>query len=296
MKTPLFTGSAVALCTPFTEDQIDFPKLARLIDFHIENGTEAIVICGTTGESATQSTEEHRETVDFCVRHVAGRIKVIAGTGSNDTRASLSLSKEAEKSGADGLLMVTPYYNRPTQHGLIAHYTHIADRVNLPILLYNVPVRTGVSFTADTYKILSKHPQIIGTKEASGDFTLIAKTIDLCGEDFHIYSGNDDQTVPMMALGAKGLISVAANIIPREMADMCQKALAGDFKGARELQLKYTKLFAALYLETNPIPIKTALNLVGLEAGGLRLPLCDMLPENLEKLKQTMTAAGLSLR
>jgi len=296
MKTPLFTGSAVALCTPFTEDGIDFPKLARLIDFQVENGTEAIIICGTTGESATQSTEEHRETVDFCVRHVAGRIKVIAGTGSNDTHASLSLSKDAEKSGADGLLMVTPYYNRPTQHGLIAHYTHIADHVNLPILLYNVPIRTGVSFTADTYKILSEHPQIIGTKEASGDFSLIAKTMDLCADDFHIYSGNDDQTVPMIALGAKGLISVAANIIPNEMADMCQKALAGDFKGATELQLKYTKLFAALYLETNPIPIKTALNLIGLEAGDLRLPLCNMLPENLEKLKQAMTAAGLSLR
>jgi len=296
MKTPLFTGSAVALCTPFTEDGIDFPKLARLIDFQIENGTEAIIICGTTGESTTQSTEEHRETVDFCVRHVAGRIKVIAGTGSNDTHASLSLSKDAEKSGADGLLMVTPYYNRPTQHGLIAHYTHIADRINLPILLYNVPIRTGVSFTADTYKVLSEHPQIIGTKEASGDFSLIAKTMDLCGDDFHIYSGNDDQTVPMIALGAKGLISVAANIIPSEMTDMCQKALAGDFKGARALQIKHTKLFAALYLETNPIPIKTALNLVGLEAGVLRLPLCNMLPENLEKLKQAMTAAGLSLR
>jgi len=296
MKTPLFTGSAVALCTPFTEDGVDFPKLARLIDFQVENGTEAIVICGTTGESATQSTEEHIQTMDFCIRHVAGRVKVIAGTGSNDTRASLSLSKEAEKSGADALLMVTPYYNRPTQHGLIAHYTYIADRVKLPILLYNVPIRTGVSFTADTYKILSAHPQIIGTKEASGDFSLIAKTMDLCGEDFHIYSGNDDQTVPMMALGAKGLISVAANIIPREMADMCQAALAEDFKRATEFQLKYTKLFAALYLETNPIPIKTALNLVGLEAGNLRLPLCNMLPENLEKLKQTMTATGLSLR
>ena len=297
MNTPLFTGSAVAICTPFTDqDEINFPKLAELIDFQIENGTEAIIICGTTGESATQSLEEHIETVDFCVRHVAGRVKVIAGTGSNDTRAAVFLSQEAEKSGADGLLIVTPYYNKASQRGLIQHYLHIADQVRLPTILYNVPPRTGVCFTADTYKTLSKHPLIVATKEASGDFTLLAKTMDICGDDLHVYSGNDDHTVAMMALGAKGLISVAANIIPREMADMCKAALAGDFKTAAALQFKYTKLIDALFSEVNPIPIKTAMNLMGLEVGTLRLPLCDMCPDKLEKLKQTMIASGVAVR
>jgi len=297
MNTPLFEGSAVAICTPFTEaDEINFPKLAELIDFQIENGTEAIIICGTTGESATQTLEEHIETVDFCVKHVAGRIKVIAGTGSNDTRAAFLLSKEAEKSGADGLLIVTPYYNKASQRGLIQHFLHIADRVHTPIILYNVPPRTGVCFTADTYKTLSKHPLIVATKEASGDFSLLAKTIEACGDDLHIYSGNDDHTVAMMALGAKGVIAVAANIIPREMADMCKAALAGDFVRATELQLKYTKLMATLFSEVNPIPIKTAMNLMGLDVGHLRLPLCDMCPENLEKLKHAMTASGIAIR
>ena len=296
MKTPLFTGSSVAICTPFTEeDGINFTKLGELLDFQIANGTAAVTICGTTGESATQTLEEHIETVDFCVRHVAGRIKVIAGSGSNDTRAALLLSQEAEKSGADGLLIVTPYYNKATQKGLVEHYFHLADRVNIPIILYNVPPRTGVSFSVDTYKTLSKHPMINATKEASGDFSLIAKTLDACGDDLHIYSGNDDHTVAMISLGAKGLISVAANIIPQEMADMCKAALAGDFKGASKIQLKYIPLIDAIFMEVNPIPIKTAMNLMGMEVGGLRLPLCCMDPGNLEKLKAVMTASGIVL-
>jgi len=295
MKTPLFTGSGAAICTPFTETGINFPKLAEMLDFQIANGTAAIIVCGTTGECSTQTLEEHIETVDFCVRHVAGRIKVIAGSGSNDTRAALLLSQEAEKSGADGLLMVTPYYNKATQRGLVKHYLHIADQVRLPIVLYNVPARTGVSFTAHTYKELSKHPLINATKEASGDFSLVARTLDLCGNDLHVYSGNDDHTVAMMALGAKGLISVAANIVPGAMAEMCNAALAGDFKRATDIQLKYIALIDALFMEVNPIPVKTAMNLMGMKVGGLRLPLCDMEAGNLEKLRATMTASGINL-
>ena len=293
MKAPLFTGSSVAICTPFTEAGVNFPKLAELIDFQIANGTSAITICGTTGESATQTLEEHIETVDFCVRHVAGRAKVIAGSGSNDTRAALLLSQAAERSGADGLLMVTPYYNKATQRGLVLHYEHIANQVGIPILLYNVPARTGVSFTADTYKTLSKHPLINGVKEASGDFTLIARTMAACGDDLHIWSGNDDQAAAMMALGAKGLISVAANIIPRAIADLCSAALEGDFQRATALQLQYLKLMDALFIEVNPIPVKTAMNLMGMAVGSLRLPLCDMAPDHLEALKAAMIASGL---
>ena len=293
MKTPIFTGSAVAICTPFTADGINFPKLAELIDFQIANGTEAVVICGTTGETSTQTLEEHVEAVDFCVKHVAGRIKVVAGSGSNDTRAALCLSKEAEKSGADGLLIVTPYYNKSTQRGLVAHFSHIADSVNIPIILYNVPSRTGVGFSLDTYKTLSRHPMINGTKEAGGDFSLIAKTIAACGDDLYVWSGNDDQTVPMMSLGAKGVISVAANIIPRQMEDMCQAALDGDFRRASAIQLQYADLLDGLFMEVNPIPVKTAMNLMGMEVGELRMPLCDMAPENLDKLKNIMAASGL---
>jgi len=293
MKTPIFTGSSVAICTPFINDEINFPKLAELIDFQIENGTAAIIICGTTGETSTQTLEEHIETVDFCVRHVAGRVKVIAGSGSNDTNAALHLSREAEKSGADGLLVVTPYYNKATPRGLVDHFLYIADRVNIPIILYNVPSRTGVGFTADTYKVLSRHPLINGTKEASGDFSLMAQTIAACGGDLHVWSGNDDHTIPMMALGACGLISVAANVIPRQMADMCNLALAGDFKRAAAIQLEYSALLDGLFIEVNPIPVKTAMNLMGMEVGCLRMPLCDMDPGNLEKLKVIMKHAGI---
>ncbi len=293
MKTPIFTGSSVAIITPFRDGKVDYAKLGELIDFQIKGGTSAITICGTTGESATQSMQEHTETVDFCVRHVAGRVKVIAGSGSNDTIAALELSQEAEASKADALLMVTPYYNKATQRGLIKHYTYVADRVGIPIILYNVPGRTGVSFTAETYTELSKHPNINGIKEASGNFALLSATIAACGDNINIWCGNDNEAVPMMALGAKGVISVAANIIPSVVSEMTGACLSGDFKRGTELQLKYLDLINKLFIEVNPIPIKAAMNLMGMDVGGTRLPLCDMEPSNLEKLKGSMQMLGL---
>ena len=285
MKTPVFTGSSVAIVTPFSEDGINFAKLGELIDFQVESGTSGIIVCGTTGESSTQTIEEHIETVDFCVRQAAGRIKVVAGCGSNDTRAALLLSQAAQRSGADALLLVTPYYNKANQHGLVQHYFHIADRVEIPIILYNVPSRTAMSFTADTYKTLSQHPLINGVKEASGDFGLVASTRALCGDDLYIWSGNDNHTVAMMALGAKGLISVAANIIPRQMANMCAAALAGDFQQATSIQLKYDDILNGLFMDINPIPVKAAMNLMGMAVGSPRMPLCDLSPEHTARLK-----------
>jgi 4-hydroxy-tetrahydrodipicolinate synthase len=296
MKEPVFTGSSVAIVTPFKDGKVNFEKLDELIEAQIAGGTAAITICGTTGESATLSLEEHAETVDHCVKKVAGRIKVIAGSGSNDTMAALMLSQEAERSGADALLIVTPYYNKASQRGLLKHYTYIADRVNKPIILYNVPSRTGVSFTVDTYKELSKHPNINGIKEASGNFGLLSSTIVECGDDLNIWSGNDNEVVPMMSLGAKGVISVAANIVPEVMAKMTNCCLNGDFETGSKLQLQYLELINRLFIEVNPIPIKTAMNLMGMDVGELRMPLCDMAPENLEKLKTAMIRAGLKLK
>ncbi len=293
MKSPIFTGSSVAIVTPFRDGKVDYKKLGELIDFQIAGGTSAITVCGTTGESATQSMQEHTETVDFCVRHVNGRIKVIAGSGSNDTMAALELSLEAERSNADALLMVTPYYNKTTQSGLIKHFTYVADRVKIPIILYNVPGRTGLSFTAETYKVLSGHPNINGIKEASGNFALLSATIAACGDDINIWSGNDNEVVPMMVLGAKGIISVAANIVPSVMTEMAEKCLTGDFKRGAELQLEYLDLINSLFIEVNPIPIKAAMNLMGMDVGSTRLPLCDMEPSNLEKLSASMKKLGL---
>ena len=292
-KTPIFTGSSVAIITPFNETGVDYDAFGKLIDEQIAGGSAAITVCGTTGESSTQSLEEHIEVVDFCVKRVAGRLKVIAGAGSNDTAAALMLSHEAEKSGADALLIVTPYYNKATQRGLIEHYTYIADRVKTPIIFYNVPSRTGVSATAATYKELSKHPNINGVKEASSNFSLIAQTVAQCGDEFNIWSGNDNETVAMMSLGAKGVISVFGNIMPAEMAAIAAACLAGDFKKATSLQSKYLDLMDALFYEVNPIPVKTAANLMGKNVGKLRLPLCDMEPANLEKLKAVMYVHGL---
>lgn len=296
MKTPIFTGASTAIITPFRGSTIDYDKLGQIIDMQIAGGISAITICGTTGESSTQTLEEHIETVDFCVRHVAGRVKVIAGSGSNDTRAALLLSESAEKSGADALLIVTPYYNKATQKGLIEHYTYIADRVNIPIIIYNVPSRTGCKCTANTYKVLSEHPMINGIKEASGDFSLVAETLSLCGDNINIWSGNDDQTVAMMSLGGKGLISVAANIIPDTISNMCRLALEGDFKGATELQLRSLEVCNALFLEVNPIPVKTAMNMMGLDIGDFRLPLCSMEDNNVQKLRQAMINFGLEVK
>jgi 4-hydroxy-tetrahydrodipicolinate synthase len=297
MREPVFEGSGVAIVTPFAKDgSINFPKLGELIDFHAAAGTDAVVICGTTGESSTQSLEEHMAAVDYCVQYTAGRMKVIAGAGSNDTNAALLLSKSAKDSGADATLLVTPYYNKATQTGLIKHYTYIADRVDIPMILYNVPSRTGLSFTAETYAALSKHPNINGVKEASGNFSLIASTRALCGDDFYIWSGNDDQVVPLMALGGKGVISVLSNILPDVTVNMTHLCLEGKYEEGAKLQIAYMKLINALFCEVNPIPVKAAMNLMGMDVGGCRLPLCEMTEKNLAFLKQSMLDAGIALR
>ena len=293
MKNPVFTGSGVAIVTPFTDDFINFDKLGELIEFQIENGTDAIIICGTTGEASTQSIPEHLAAVEYAIKKVNGRVPVIAGTGSNDTAHAAMMSTNAEKSGADALLLVTPYYNKTSQQGLIRHFTYVADRVNIPIILYNVPSRTGMSIAADTYRTLANHPNINGVKEASGDFTHIAKTRSLCPEDFYIWSGNDEHTVPLMSLGGKGVISVAANIIPREMATMTKHALNGDFKAAGEMQIRLLALINALFTDVNPIPVKTAMNLMGLGVGHLRMPLTEMSHAQTDALKNAMKDAGL---
>jgi 4-hydroxy-tetrahydrodipicolinate synthase len=293
MKQPIFTGSSVAIVTPFRDGNIDYEKLAQLLDYQISNGTAAITICGTTGESSTQTLEEHMAAVEYTIKYVNGRCKVIAGAGSNDTQAALMLSQHADKAGADGLLLVTPYYNKATQKGLIQHYTYIADRVNTPIILYNVPGRTGCGFTVDTYKALSKHPMINGVKEASGNVSQVARTVAACGDDLNIWSGNDDQIVALMALGAKGVISVLANICPKETAKIAQLCLDGNFAEAAKMQCDYMQLIDALFCEVNPIPIKTAMNLMGFDVGPLRLPLCDMEEKNLNTLKAALTAKGL---
>ncbi len=294
MRTPVFTGSCPALVTPFDQNNIiNYDAFGKLIDAQIEAGVDAVCVCGTTGESATMSIREHIAAVEFCVKRVNHRVKVIAGAGSNDTSAAVYLSQHAQDSGADALLHVTPYYNKASQTGLIKHYEYIADRVELPIILYNVPSRTGVSFTAETYKILSENPKINGVKEASGNFSLLAHTRFLCGDDFYIWSGNDDQVVPMMALGAKGVISVASNIVPQVMVKMTRLCLENDFAAASKLQIQYMDLIDALFTEVNPIPIKAAMNLLGQEAGPLRLPLCDISEKNLEVLRQAMKRANL---
>ena len=294
MRTPVFTGACPALATPFDQNgNINFDAFGKLIDAQIEAGVDAVCVCGTTGESATMSIREHIAAVEFCVKRVDHRVKVIAGAGSNDTSAAVYLSQHAQDSGADALLHVTPYYNKASQKGLIKHYEYIADRVDLPIILYNVPSRTGVSFTAETYKVLSENPKINGVKEASGNFSLLAHTRHLCGDDFYIWSGNDDQVVPMMSLGAKGVISVASNIIPEVMVKMTHLCLDNDFVSASKLQIEYMDLIDALFCDVNPIPVKEALNLLDMEAGPVRLPLCEMEEKNKARLRAAMQAKGL---
>ena len=294
MRTPVFTGNCPALVTPFDQNgNINYDAFGKLIDAQIAAGVDAVCVCGTTGESATMSIREHIAAVEFCVKRVNKRVKVVAGSGSNDTSAAVYLSQHAQDSGADALLHVTPYYNKATQAGLIKHYEYIADRTDLPIILYNVPSRTGVSFTAETYKVLSENPKINGVKEASGNFSLLAHTRFLCPDDFYIWSGNDDQVVPMMSLGAKGVISVASNIVPEVMVKMSHLCLEGDFHAASKLQIEYMDFIDALFIEVNPIPIKAALNLAGRNVGGLRLPLCDISPKNLEVLQASMERMGL---
>lgn len=293
MKQPIFTGSGVAIVTPFTEDGVNLPALGALLDFQLKNGTDAVIICGTTGEASTMSYRERMETIAFCAEHVNGRVPVIAGAGSNSTENALTLSKDAERAGVDGLLLVTPYYNKATQAGLIRHYQTIADGVELPCILYNVPSRTGVAIAPETYRELAKHPNINGVKEASGNLGNLQRTRNLCPEDFYIWSGNDDETVPICALGGVGVISVAANLIPDQIHALVQLCLDNDFVSAGKLQLYLKDLCDVMFCEVNPIPVKTALNLLGWEAGCLRLPLCP--PEEIHQQLIQKTLAQYAL-
>ena len=293
-KTPLFQGACTAIVTPYTEAGVDYERLRKNLDFQYENGTAAIVVCGTTGEAATQSADEHNELVRYTVQAVSGRMKVIAGVGSNDTRIALRNAQNARAAGADGILMVTPYYNKTSQKGLIEHFSYVADRVEIPMILYNVPSRTAIGITAETYAVLSEHPNINGVKEASGDFALIYKTRSLCGDALTLWSGNDDNTVPMMAMGAKGVISVAGNLVPGVVAKLCSLCLEGSFQEAMALFARYNALFGSLFVETNPIPVKAAMKLLGMDSGLLRLPLTEISEEHLKLLKKTMRDVGLN--
>lgn len=294
MKNTLFTGAGIAIITPFNEDDsINYERLGEMIDYQIENGTDAIIICGTTGEASTMSDEEHLECIRFAVKKAAKRVPVIAGTGSNDTAYAIKLSKEAEEIGADGLLLVTPYYNKTTQRGLIAHFTAIADAVNIPIILYNIPGRTGMSIEISTAKVLAKHKNIVAVKEASGNIGYTAKLIAACGDDLDVYSGNDDMIVPIMSLGGKGVISVLSHVLPKETHLMAQYCLENNFAEASKLQIKYLDLINNLFVEVNPIPVKEAMNLIGVNVGGCRMPLYPMSDENREKLKASLAKHGL---
>ena len=293
MKQPIFTGSGTAVVTPFTNDGVDYPAFKKLLDFQLENGTDAIIVCGTTGEAATMSYIERMRTIEAAVRYVDGRVPVIAGTGSNSTGNAVTLSRDAAQAGVDGLLVVTPFYNKATQEGLVRHYTAIADQVEKPLIVYNVPSRTGVKCTAETYARLAEHPGILGVKEASGDLALVQKTRELCPEDFYIWSGNDDETAAIMLLGGKGVISVAANVVPREMHELAAACLAGDFVRGGAMQLKLRKLCEALFWEVNPIPVKTALAQMGYCQEIFRLPLCEMGAENRRRLEKVLEEYGL---
>lgn len=287
-------GSLVALVTPFNEDgSVNFEKLGELIDFHLENETDALVILGTTGESSTMSHEEDNAVCEYTVKRVAGRIPVICGSGSNDTRTMLEKSLAFERLGADGLLIITPYYNKANEEGIYRHFATVADAVKIPCILYNVPGRTGCSISEANVARLSKHPNIIGIKEASGNISYAAKIARHLSDDFVMYSGNDDMIVPMLALGASGVISVLANVAPRETHRMVMDFLEGRVKESRDLQLKLLEVTNDLFIEVNPIPVKEALNLMGKDVGGYRLPLCPMTEAHRETLRRSMAAAGL---
>ena len=294
----IFTGAGVAIITPMTETgAVNYPKLEEILEYQIANGTDAIIICGTTGESSTLSHEEHLEAIRFTAEKVAGRIPVIAGTGSNCTETAIYLSQEAEKYGVDGVLLVTPYYNKATQKGLIAHFTKIANSIKIPVILYNIQSRTGVNIAPETMAYLAKNVEnIVGVKEASGNISQIAKIAELCGESFDIYSGNDDQVVPLLSLGGKGVISVLSNIAPRETHDIVAKFMDGDVKGSRELQLRALPLIEKLFCEVNPIPVKAAMNMLGWEVGPLRMPLSEMEEEHQKVLKAAMDAFGVKAK
>jgi len=292
MKNTIFTGAAVAIVTPMNADgSINYDVFADIIEEQIAGGTDAIVVCGTTGEASTMTDEEHIEAIRFTVEKVAKRIPVIAGTGSNDTGYAIELSKQAEAVGADALLQVTPYYNKTSQRGLVAHFTAIADAVNIPIILYNVPSRTGMTISVDTYIELAKHPNIVATKEASGNFSLIAEIA--AKTDLDIYSGNDDQVLGVLAFGGKGVISVSSNVIPREKHDMVMLYMNGEREKALQLQNKYLDMENAMFIDVNPIPVKEAMNLMGKNVGECRLPLVKMEAAKIEKLRAELAKVGL---
>ncbi len=292
-KKTIFTGAATAIITPFKNGAIDYDTFGALIDKQIAAGIDGIVVAGTTGEAATLSHEEHCDLLRYSVEKVAGRVPVIAGTGSNDTAYGIELSRYACEVGCDALLLVTPYYNKATPKGLIKNFLATADATDKPIILYNVPSRTGVNITMPVYRELAKHERIVAVKEASGNISAIAQLIDECGDALDVYSGNDDQIVPIMSLGGKGVISVVSGILPKETHDICAACLAGDFKTGAELQLKYLKLINTLFCEVNPVPVKAASALLGLCNGELRLPLCEMEDDNHAKLVNVMKQYGL---
>lgn len=291
----IFTGAGVAIITPMKANgEVDYDKFGEFIEFQIANGTDAIIVCGTTGEASTLSHEEHLETIRYCVDKVAGRIPVVAGTGSNCTETAVYLSTETEKYGADGLLLVTPYYNKATQNGLYAHFKTVAESVKLPIILYNVPSRTGCNILPETVvRLCTEVPNIVGIKEASGNISQIAHLAAISKGCVDIYSGNDDQIVPIMALGGVGVISVLSNVAPRQTHEICQKFLDGDVAESRRMQLEALDLCNALFCEVNPIPVKKALNLMGMQVGPLRMPLTEMEEGNAERLKKAMEAYGI---
>ena len=295
MKTPIFEGMASAIITPLNEKGIDYELFAKLIEWQIAEGIDGLVVCGTTGEGATLTDEEHKSAIEFMVKQVAGRVPVIAGTGSNDTDYAIELTKHACQIGVDGVLTVTPYYNKATQKGLIKSFTAIADASTVPVILYNVPSRTGVNIAPKTVLELSKHPNINAIKEASGDISQIAEIAHLCGDNINIYSGNDDQVVPIMSLGGKGCISVLSNLLPKEASEMCRLFREGDVKTAAEMQLKYIPLINALFSEVNPIPVKAAMAKMGFCEDYLRLPLTPMEDTTRENLYTQMKNAGINI-
>lgn len=293
MKEVLFEGCGTAIATPFTEDGVNFEEFGRLLEEQIENEVDAIIVCGTTGEASTMTKEERKETIKFAIDVINKRTKVIAGTGSNNTKDAIEMSKYAESVGADGILVVTPYYNKTTQKGLVAHYTEIAKNVSLPIILYSVPSRTGVNILPETCVELSKIKNIVAIKEASGNISQIAKIASLCGDNLHIYSGNDDQIIPVLSLGGKGVISVLSNVMPKYTHNMVKSYLDGDVKEACKMQLEVLDLVDSLFSEVNPIPVKYALNLKGYNFGIPRLPLIELSEENKEKMKKVMQKHSL---
>lgn len=292
----IFTGAGVAIVTPFHEDgSVNYEAFAKQIEYQIENGTDAIIVCGTTGEASTLSHEEHLDVIRYCVKQTKGRIPVIAGTGSNCTETAIYLSKEAEKAGVDGILVVTPYYNKCTQKGLYEHFKMIADSVKIPMILYNIPGRTGgVLIQPETVvRLCTETKNIVGVKDATGDISGVAKLMSLADGRVDVYSGNDDQVVPILSLGGKGVISVLSNVAPKQTHDMCAKFLEGDVEGSRKIQLQAIDLIKALFCEVNPIPVKKAMNLMGMEAGSLRRPLTEMEPDNSKKLEKAMKEFGI---